>query len=134
LFFLGRRFGAKFLSYMTFGRPASQRRIERLKEFMCRHGHLAIFYARFLAGIRAIVYVTAGSLGVDFSRFLLYDTLGALISVPIVVTLGYVFGRQIQNVIGYVGGAERFIWVIAICVLLFIGSRFLLIRDHPKSK
>jgi membrane protein DedA with SNARE-associated domain len=134
LFFLGRRFGAKFLSYMTFGRPASQRRIERLKEFMRRHGHLAIFYARFLAGIRAVVYVTAGSLGVDFSRFLLYDTLGALISVPIVVTLGYVFGRQIQNVIGYVGGAERFIWVIAICVLLFIGSRFLLIHDHPKSK
>jgi membrane protein DedA with SNARE-associated domain len=133
LFFLGRRFGARFLSYTTLGRPTSQRRIERLKEFMHRHGHLAIFYARFLAGIRAVVYVTAGSLGVDFSRFLLYDTLGALISVPIVVTLGYVFGRQIQNVLGYVGGAERLIWVIAICVLLFVASRFLLIGDQTKS-
>jgi hypothetical protein len=49
------------------------------------------------------------------------------------VTLGYVFGRQIQNVLGYVGGAERLIWVIAICVLLFVASRFLLIGDQTKS-
>jgi membrane protein DedA with SNARE-associated domain len=130
LFFLGRRFGSNIISYLTFGRPTSQRRIEKLRKFMQRHGHLAIFYARFLAGARALVYVTAGSLDVEFSRFLLYDALGALISVPVVVTLGYVFGRQIQTVLGYVGGAERFIWVLVVCVILFIGTRFLLSRER----
>ena len=63
---------------------------------MHRHGHRAIFYARFLAGLRALVYLSAGSFGVPPSVFLFYDLLGALISVPIVVTLGYVFGEQIE--------------------------------------
>ena len=81
---------------------------------MRRHGHLAIFYARFLAGARALVYVTAGSIGFDFSRFFIYDALGALISVPIVVTLGYLFGPQIEHAVAYVGGFERLIWLVAV--------------------
>jgi membrane protein DedA with SNARE-associated domain len=125
LFFLGRRFGAGLLSYLEVVRPNSQGRIDRLKEFMRRHGHLAIFYARFLAGARALVYVTAGSVGFDFSRFFIYDTLGALISVPIAVTLGYVFGAQIEHVVGYLGGLERLIWFAIIGVTLYVASRVL---------
>jgi membrane protein DedA with SNARE-associated domain len=128
LFLLGRRFGTGLVSYLQIWGPDSQRRIDWLKEFMRRHGHLAIFYARFLAGVRALVYVTAGSVGVDFSRFLLYDTLGALISVPIVVTLGCLFGPQIERVIAYVGGFQRIVWVIVIGVALFLASRTLATR------
>ena len=125
LFFLGRRFGAGLLSHLEVVRPNAQGRIDRLKEFMRRHGHLAIFYARFLAGARAVVYVTAGSVGFDFNRFFIYDTLGALISVPIVVTLGYVFGAQIERAVGYIGGLERAIWLAIIGVMLYLASRAL---------
>jgi membrane protein DedA with SNARE-associated domain len=125
LFFLGRRFGTGLVSYLQIWRPDSQRRIDWLREFMRRHGHLAIFYARFLAGVRALVYVTAGSVGMDFGRFLFFDTLGALISVPIVVTIGCLFGPQIERAVSYIGGLERIIWVIAIGVALFLASRAL---------
>src|SRR5271170_8037541 len=101
LFFLGRRFGTGLVRYFSLGRPKSRHQIDRLKAFMDKHGHLAIFYARFLAGARALVYLTAGSLGVRPSRFLLYDALGAVISVPIVVSIGYFFGAQIGMVIHY---------------------------------
>lgn len=123
LFFLGRRFGTGLISYLEVVRPNSQHRIARLKQFMRRHGHLAIFYARFLAGARALVYVTAGSVGFDFSRFLLYDTLGALISVPIVVTLGYFFGPQIEHAIAYIGGIERLLWFAVVIGMLYLASR-----------
>jgi membrane protein DedA with SNARE-associated domain len=123
LFFLGRRFGTALISYLEVGRPNSQRRIDRLKEFMERHGHLAIFYARFLAGARALVYVTAGSIGFDFNRFFIYDALGALISVPLVVTLGYLFGPQIERAVAYVGGFERLIWFAVIAAMLYLASR-----------
>ena len=125
LFFLGRRFGTVLVSYLSVGHPNSQRRIERLKDFMRRHGHLAIFYARFLAGARALVYVTAGSVGFDFSRFFFYDVLGALISVPIVVTLGYIFGAQIDHAVAYIGGFERLVWLVIAAAVLFVGSRAL---------
>lgn len=126
LYFLGRRFGTGLISYLEIVRPNSQRRIERLKQFMRRHGHLAILYARFLAGARALVYVTAGSLRFDFTRFFIYDTLGALISVPLMVTMGYLFGPQIDRAIAYLGGFERFVWfAIIICVTLYFASRAL---------
>lgn len=130
LFFLGRRFGTGLISYLQIWGPDSQRRVDRLKEFMHRHGHLAIFYARFLAGLRALVYVTAGSVGVDFGRFLLYDTLGALISVPIVVTIGCFFGPQIERAVSYLGGLQRVIWVILIGVAIFLASRTLTTRGE----
>lgn len=126
LFFLGRRFGTGLVSLLELGRPASQQRIDRLKTFMHRHGHRAIFYGRFLAGVRALIYLTAGSLGVSPGRFFLYDALGALISVPIMVSLGYVFGPQIEIAIGYLGGFERIIWLTVMFSVLFYLSRLLL--------
>lgn len=125
LYFMGRRFGTGLVAYLGVGRPNSRRQIARLKGFMDRHGHMAIFYARFLAGVRALVYLTAGSLGVNPARFFFYDALGALISVPIVVSLGYVFGAQIGLVIRYLGGFEHLIWIVALGTLIVLGSRML---------
>lgn len=125
LFFLGRRFGTGLVKYVEIMRPTSQRQIVWLKGFMDRHGHLAIFYARFLAGVRALIYLTAGSLGVNPIRFFVYDSLGAVISVPIVVSIGYVFGKQIELAIGYLGGFEQIIWLVALCSIIFYASRVL---------
>jgi membrane protein DedA with SNARE-associated domain len=112
LFFLGRRFGTGFVAYLGLARPRSQRQIEWLKELMQRHGHRAILYARFLAGLRALVYLTAGSLGVKPLRFFMYDVAGALISVPIVVSLGYVFGNELETAVGWIGGLEKLVWLV----------------------
>jgi membrane protein DedA with SNARE-associated domain len=123
LFYLGRRFGTGLVTYLQIGRPRSQHQIDRLKGFMERHGHMAIFYARFLAGVRALVYLTAGSLGVTPARFFLYDLLGAVISVPIVVSLGYLFGPQIELLIAYLGDLDHMVWLIVILSLVFYLSR-----------
>jgi membrane protein DedA with SNARE-associated domain len=126
LFFIGRRFGTGILKYLGFVRPRTLPRIARLKRFMDRHGHMAIFYARFLAGMRALVYLTAGSAGVSPRRFVVYDALGALISVPVVVSIGYFFGDQIESAIGYLGGFDRLVLVAVAACIIFYGSHLLL--------
>ena len=126
LFFLGRRFGTRALRYLEFVRPRARPRIERLKMFMDRHGHMAIFYARFLAGVRALVYLTAGSAGVTPRRFLVYDALGAVISVPLAVSVGYFFGDQIELTIRYLGGFDRLVLVAGAACIIFYGSHLLL--------
>jgi membrane protein DedA with SNARE-associated domain len=126
LFFLGRRFGTSVLRYLGFVRPRILPRIERLRIFMDRHGHMAIFYARFLAGVRALVYLTAGSAGVSPRRFVIYDALGAVISVPLVVSVGYFFGHQIDLAIRYLGGFDRLVLVAAAACIIFYGSHLLL--------
>jgi membrane protein DedA with SNARE-associated domain len=126
LYFIGRRFGTGLVSYLQVGRPSSQAQIERLKQFMHRHGHLAIFYARFLAGVRALIYLTAGSLGFSPGKFVLYDLLGAVISVPIVVSLGYLFATRIAGVFHYLGGFEHLIWMVALGTVIVYASRMLI--------
>jgi membrane protein DedA with SNARE-associated domain len=126
LYFIGRGVGSNLLAYFGLKKKNSPgddspNNIDRLHTFMHRHGHLAIFYARFFAGFRALVYLSAGSLGVPPSRFFLYDLAGAAISVPVVVTLGYVFGEQIEKVIHYIGGFQKLIWiVVALCAVVYL--------------
>jgi membrane protein DedA with SNARE-associated domain len=128
LFFLGRHFGSGLVRYFGLTRPGSKVQIDRIRRFMRRHGHRAIFYARFLAGLRALIYLTAGSFGVTPVRFFLYDLLGAVISVPIVVSLGYLFGEQLEQVIHYLGGFERLILVVVGLSLAIYATRFLFTR------
>lgn len=133
LFFLGRRFGTGLVRYFGLNRPGSKAQIDRIRAFMRRHGHRAIFYARFLAGLRALIYLTAGSFGVTPLRFLAYDLLGAIISVPIVVSIGYLFGGQLEVVIHYLGGFERVLWVVAVLSLAIYGMRLLYTRTSAQK-
>lgn len=134
LFFIGRHAGTRLLTYFGLGRPGSHGQVERIRVFMERHGHLAIFYARFLAGLRAVVYLSAGSLGVAPSRFLFYDLAGALISVPIVVTLGYLFGPEMEHAVHYIGGLQKLIWIVAGLSTLFYLTRLAVMHwGHHKS-
>jgi membrane protein DedA with SNARE-associated domain len=131
LFFLGRRFGTGWVRYFGIGRPGRQVQIERIQKFMQRHGHRAIFYARFLAGLRALIYLSAGSFGVRPAVFLVYDLLGAVISVPIVVTLGYIFGKQLEMIVRYLGGFERLVVIVLILSALLYGTRMFAVRKPP---
>ena len=131
LYFLGRRFGTGVVRYFGIGRPGRQVQIQRIQKFMERHGHRAIFYARFLAGLRALIYLSAGSFGVRPAVFFIYDLLGALISVPIVVTLGYIFGKQLEMLVKYLGGFERLIVFVLILSALLYGTRMFAVRKTP---
>jgi membrane protein DedA with SNARE-associated domain len=134
LFFLGRRFGTGLVRYFGISRPDSQLQIERIRGFMDRHGHRAIFYARFLAGLRALIYLTAGSFGVSPSRFLIYDFAGAVISVPVVVSIGYVFGGELEAVIHYLGGFERVVWIVVLLSLAVYGTRLLVLSRASEPR
>jgi membrane protein DedA with SNARE-associated domain len=121
LFFLGRHFGTGLLRYFGLMHPNSRRSIARMRSFMQRHGHRAVFYGRFLAGLRALVYLSAGSLGVPISRFLIYDIMGAVISVPLVVSLGYYFAPEIEKILHYLGGIQHaLLIVVALSALIWI--------------
>lgn len=127
LFFIGRHLGPGLLRYFGLGRRSTAHRLERLKGFVQRHGHRTIFYARFLAGLRALIYLGAGSLGVPPSRFLFYDLLGALVSVPLVVSLGYLFGNQLEALVRLVGGLERVLLITAALSVAVYGTRLLIL-------
>lgn len=45
---------------------------------------------------------------------------------PIVVTLGYLFGSQIEVVLQYIGGVEKLVWLVVALSLGVIAMRMLM--------
>ncbi|KND55406.1 DedA protein [Candidatus Paraburkholderia kirkii] len=82
--------------------------LQKTHNFYERHGGKAIVIARFVPVVRTFAPFVAGVSAMSHTRFQLFNTLGALIWVLLLVLLGYFFGnipfiKQYLNVIVLVG-------------------------------
>ena len=91
---------------------------------------MTIFFARFFAGFRMAVYFVAGSIKVKAPRFILVDSLGAVISVPIVTSLGYLFGEQIKSLLLIMRRVQYSFLIIFVIFCIF----YLLYRRRKLKK
>jgi membrane protein DedA with SNARE-associated domain len=133
MFLLGRRFGSQVGVKQggLLGRiitPAKRARVEAL--FM-KHGEKVVMIARFLPGVRAPTYFTAGSVGMRYSHFVFFDSVAALASAPIFVFLGFKFGNEIDFLIEQVGKGQRSA-LLALGVIVVVG--FFVVRWRSKRE
>ena len=120
LFYLGRRWGRIVLNHHRLGWLFTRRRLARARRFFYRYGKRTIFIARFISGVRAPVYLTAGTMGMKGKSFLLMDTLAAIINVPFFVYIGFFFGEDIDTVLRVLRRTEYVLLGLALIVgLLF---------------
>lgn len=96
-FLLGRRYGMRALQIRWVARILHPERFQRFQRRFEEHGNWAIFGCRFVAGIRIPGYFVAGTMGMRYGRFLLLDALGVVLSVPISIYLGKLFGGQVDR-------------------------------------
>lgn len=71
----------------------------RSNQFYVKYKAWAFIMGRFMPIIRTFLPMLAGASGIHFKRFLLYDTIGGIIWVSCLVTLGYYFGKEFPEVI-----------------------------------
>lgn len=134
MFSLGRRFGGsvekmpKFFARIV--TPESRGRVEGLFK---KHGEKIVMLARFLPGVRTVTYFTAGAVGMNYTRFAIYDSIAALASAPIFVVLGYYFGADIDSLLARIASGERnvIIALVAIVVIAVLFSRWRAKRAAP---
>lgn len=96
-FFLGHHYGKSVLRIPFVARILHPERFARLEKRFLDHGSWATFACRFLPGIRIPGYFVAGTMQMKVWRFILLDGLGILISVPISIYIGFLFGDQIDR-------------------------------------
>jgi membrane protein DedA with SNARE-associated domain len=96
-FVLGRKYGKSALKIRWVARILHAERMARLERRFEAHGNWATFACRFVAGIRIPGYFVAGTMGMKYRRFLLLNGLGVLISVPISIYLGKLFGAEVER-------------------------------------
>ena len=126
VFFLGRRLGNNPSKPAFLSKIFTPEKRERVKNLFAKHGEKIVFIARFLPGVRAVTYFTAGSVGMRYSRFMLYDSVAALISAPAFVYLGFRFGGELKYILSLIQKGQRGVLValVAAIVLYFLVKRW----------
>ena len=76
-----------------------QRYAGRVEHFLSRHGDLFVFALRFVYGLRTPSLVWLGSSRFSFLRFVLLDTLGALVWTVAILTVGRGLGAALKAVL-----------------------------------
>ncbi|EIL98860.1 DedA family protein [Rhodanobacter thiooxydans] len=121
IFLLGHHYGARILQWRFVARVLTPSRYVKVQEKFDQYGNRMLFFARFLPGMRTTVYLTAGTTHrVSFLRFLLIDTMAALISVPIWVYLGYFGADNHEWLVKWIHRGQSSLWVLVGIVLLTV--------------
>jgi membrane protein DedA with SNARE-associated domain len=125
IYWMGRLFGKKLFKAPIISKIVSDKFLVHGKRAFNRFGNKIIFFARFLPGLRAPIYFLAGSMKVSYPFFLLVDFLAALISVPIWIYIGKIFG---ENISVLEKAIKHFklgsILLVLFLILIFIGDYF----------
>lgn len=93
-YFLGRRYGMQALEIPWVARVLHPERFQRFRLRFAEHGNWAIFACRFLPMLRIPGYFIAGTMGMRFSRLLVLDSLGVVLTVPLSIYLGKLLAEQ----------------------------------------
>lgn len=110
---LGRHLGPR-LRASRLGRRLGDERWERAHEYVRTRGGRSVFLARFVGLLRALVPAVAGSSGMRYRTFLLWNVLGALVAAPAVIVAGYVAGESYRTLDRYLGRASLIVAGVAL--------------------
>jgi membrane protein DedA with SNARE-associated domain len=119
---MGRRLGSRVTQVWPFRLLLSEEKHARVEEYFHRYGQWTVMVARFLPGLRAMTYFTAGTARMKYWRFLLFDGIAALVSAPVFVYLGNYFGDDIDQVIHKARRSQAFALVLVVCVVIVWAS------------
>ena len=120
----GKKLGPRAYEHRLVRKVISTERGEKLRTHFGRHGFWTVVVGRHTPGLRAPIFFLAGASGVRFGKFIAADALSAAITVPLVVTLGYLFGSHLDDIRRTLHRAN---WAVG-AVILVAGGVFWLLR------
>ncbi len=126
---MGRRFarprlaGGKSFLFLT------PRALHTAEGYFQRYGVWTVYFGRFVAALRVAAALAAGTAGMPWLRFFLANAAGAVTWSVAISLLGYFFGYSFDQLHHWIGRASL---VLAACIVLFIGIRYLL-HHLPKE-
>lgn len=121
---LGLGFGRRF--FKPDARVLRTDRLEEAEAFFNKYGALALILGRFIPIVRTYVPVAAGTAGLPFRRFVVWNTLGALTWVTSMVLVG--------TFLGGIPGIAKNIELLAIVIVLVSVTPVLISFWRKRSK
>ena len=112
------------------GRWAAGRRrlVERGEVFFARRGPSAVFFGRWLPGLRVVTSWLAGADRMPWRRFLLWNALGGIAWATTIGALAYLLGRSASGSLGAIGFVG-----LGVAVLVYLVTRVRRRRHSPHT-
>ncbi|MEK6704572.1 MAG: DedA family protein [Bdellovibrionota bacterium] len=133
IFYFGSTYGRRLTRWWIFNKLLPEDRLDVVKSRLEQDGNKLIFVARFMPGLRAPIFFSAGSLHLRFRIFLLFDGLAALISVPAIIGTVYYFGDHVDRVIHTIRQVEHGIFLFIVIAILLIIAKWYITHRHIKK-
>jgi membrane protein DedA with SNARE-associated domain len=130
LFFIGRLYGRRVFSWPLFKKIFTPERVHMAEKKIRNNQSFICFTARFLPGLRAPIYLTAGVMGVSPWTFILLDGMAALLSVPVWVVGAWYFAANIDEALEYASQIK--IYLVFFLAILFSG--FLAFKVYQRRR
>lgn len=122
MFLVGHRLGPRARRLRWIARVLTPRRYARVQEKFDRYGNRMLFFARFLPGLRAAIFLSAGMTHrVPFWRFVMLDGLAALLSVPLWVWIGYFGAERREWLLRAIREGQGLVIVLALALVAVVG-------------
>jgi membrane protein DedA with SNARE-associated domain len=116
LYLIGYHFGRSLVTrHPRFAHLLHAEYEAKIEEMIRRHGLKVFFVARFMVGIRAPVYLTAGVLRMSYRRFLLIDTFCATSVISLFFGLSYAYGDRVT---GWIRDSEIGLTVVVVLAVV----------------
>ena len=124
IFVLGTTVGRKLTQRWPFRSFLTPDRLGQVQKRLRKGGNKLVFAARFMPGLRAPVYFSAGMLHVPFRVFIFHDGLAALISVPAIVYTVFYFGHEVDEVVLVIKKVEYGIIATILAIVFILATKW----------
>jgi membrane protein DedA with SNARE-associated domain len=121
---VSRRYGRRLLTRP--GRTQTRRMdvLARGEAFFDRHGPKAVFFGRWITGLRVWASWLAGITHMPYRQFLMWNALGGITWAITIGLVGYILGTAAEQVVEKVGlGAAILVGVLVIAALIYFHVR-----------
>lgn len=92
--------------------------IDKSQRWFYRHGTKAVFFGRFVPGIRTLISLPGGFSNMRFTQFMIYSTLGTLGWVLLLTYAGYALGSNYEKVEQYLAPVSKIALGLVLVVFL----------------
>jgi membrane protein DedA with SNARE-associated domain len=105
-------------------------RVKKATDLFDRHGGKVIAVARFIEGLRQANGIIAGTAGIHWTRFIVFNAIGAAAWVAVWVSVGYFSGNHITAIYNAAASAATYLAIgLGIALLAYIARRMVKARS-----
>lgn len=109
----------------------SARRFDKAQTLVLRHGHWAVFVARFITGLRVVAGPLAGAFLMPYPRFLFFNFTGAVVWAISIGWVGFWFGSSWERLVRLFQQIDR--TTLAVIAAAGLIALLVYLRRQPKS-